>query len=128
VQAPSQNKSSIGPDSTTPPTQWWDLNEGPYYGSFSDVRTGIYTNYYFTPPASGTLYLDQTVSGTSGQDFIVELLDYTLGGSAVYQNVVADNSTTNITWPNLNTAHHYEVWWSPVDSNYPIAGNFEVHE
>ncbi|GMA51262.1 hypothetical protein GCM10025857_26190 [Alicyclobacillus contaminans] len=116
------NVSGMNPNATTPPTQWWNLNASP------GVRTGIYTNYFFTPPSSGTLYLNQTVNGTAGQEFVVELLDYTEGGAIVYSNVVADNTSTTITWPYLNTAHHYEVWWAPENSNYPISGSFEVYE
>ena len=128
VQAPSRNNLSISPESTSPPTSWWDLSNSPYYGSFSDVRTGIYTNYYFTPSSSGALYLNQSVSGTSGQDFVVELVDYTEGGAEVYYTIVPDNSSTNVTWTNLNPSHYYEVWWAPENSNDAIAGNFVVSQ
>lgn len=128
VKVPTQSNSSLSPDSTSPPGSFWNLINNPYSGQFSDVRTGIYTNYYFSPSSSGDLYLDQTVSGTTGQDFVVELLDQTNGGAIAYSNVIMDNSSTTVTWPNLNKSHHYEVWWAPVNSNDPILGAFEVYQ
>ena len=110
------------------PTTEWDWDDGPYWGSFSGVQFGVYTNYYFT----GVDSLEVTFTNLSTDEvniFIFTIIDLT-DSSETYDVVekhlpaATNNASAFNTYIGLDTTHRYCVRLR--SSAGPISGRLRV--
>lgn len=97
------------------PTQEWDWDDGTYWGSFSEVQYGIYTNYYFT----GVDNLEVVFSALNTDDSInyfyfclTDLTDSTGSSSQTQKKLTSSSSYDSAfnSYSDLDPTHKYCVW------------------
>ncbi len=65
---------SLSPYSLNRPTKFYDIaKSGRYKGSFTGLTGGLYTNYYFSPNASGELIVSGSVSNAEAKIKYLEI-------------------------------------------------------
>lgn len=116
------------------PTKSWNLSNGPYAGSFTSLRSHVYTNYHFRANSSGQIKVNFSTwwhrhpSVGFNPKLYVALVKK--GGTVVstrtYNSV--SQSNINITFSSLSKTTDYAVYFhlSQTSSYDSIAGSFTV--
>lgn len=116
---------AIEPQAANPPTMYWNLSTRSYSGHFEGH--GVYTNYYFSPNTNNTLYLQENVSGSTGQHltYKVTLFDKTAGIARYANTLQSDTGGWLLTYSNLISNHFYYLYWE-VQGSGQVSGDFQV--
>lgn len=107
------------------PTKKWDFNDGVYEGSFYGLRTGFYTNRYFTGTTSLKIAYSNvensgpgtTTAPAGNATFEIQLYDITDGSwKDVYESSVipypeGEAISGRKTVSGLNTSHKYAFFF-----------------
>ena len=107
------------------PTMYWNLYSSNYSGRFQDVsRTGIYTNYYFSP-SNGRLQIDISVPTSNSADhYYVDL--FRTNGTLLYSNQLTKGTARSVWYTTLddNLFYCFKIRASTYGT---ISGTFTVH-
>lgn len=118
---------------TTKPTVKWDLSNATYHGSFSGVKAGVYTNYYFTGVTYITVSFFNLRTDFEQCKFEFALTDLTDSyGSSGFRDVDLDGSDTVGTdaygsYTGLNSNHKYCIFMRTVQPDEAASGDIYVN-
>ena len=119
------------PMGTTVPTAPHSL---PYSGSFSGVKAGVYTNYYFTGTTTLNVAVTNiTINKNQTTKLMVNLYDVTshcfLWGTS--SDILPYNTSSSfyasLTGPGLTSSHNYAVFFWSSNSFCGISANFSIY-
>mgnify|MGYP004661012385 FL=1 len=100
---------------TSLPSSAWSFWDGVYSGSFSGVKSGIYTNYYFTGVNTLRLYFSGlcTQSGTAKLTYyLIDMSDNNSATGPYYSELLSTTSSDEVykTFSGLTSSHNYCIW------------------
>lgn len=117
---------------TSAPTLYWNIaSSGTYYGEFSALQAGLYTNYYFDCDADGILKYSYTAYTYGGNtNLTIKCYDMT-AKKYVTSYTTGTINTTEVsekrTISGLTAGHTYYLYLGNETTNYKLYGTINVY-
>ena len=111
-------------ESSNFPTEFWDISEnGIYTPEFENIENYAFTNYYFSPDDTGSLFIT-TDHINNNINVVYSVWEYESSQKIASYSPV--KSGTDLFIEGLDNSKHYFIEYEVIDKSQPISGSSSI--